>query len=88
MLSTGIWRNTPLAVRLLVRPFTWIMKTAEVGGAAVMNLFGDRSGDGVSGRYFNVQVEEAPNPQARDEALAHELRECGLTWTEGRLDRI
>ena len=88
VLSTGIWRNTPLAVRLLVRPFTWIMKTAEVGGAAVMNLVGDPSGDGVSGRYFNVQVEEAPSPQARDEALAQELWERSLTWTEGRVEGV
>ena len=58
------------------------MNTAEVGGAAVMNLVGDPSGDGVTGRYFNVPVEEGPRPQAHDETLAHERWERRLSSWE------
>ena len=88
VLPTGIWRNTPRAARLFVRAFPWIMKSADAGGEAVMNLVGDPSGDGVTGRYFNVRVEEAPSPKALDEPLAHELWQRSLMWTGGRADGI
>ena len=88
VLSTGIWKNTPRAACLFVRAFPWIMKPADAGGEAVMNLVGDPSGDGVTGRYFNVRVEEAPSPKALDEPLAHELWERSLVWTEDRMDGV
>ena len=82
VLATDIWNKTPPVVRLLIRPFTWFMDRPEVGGAAVMNLVTGPAG-AVTGRYFNEQDEEAPSPQALDEALAHELWERSLEWTGG-----
>ena len=82
VLATDIWNKTPPVVRLLIRPFTWFMDRPQVGGAAVMNLVTGPAG-AVTGRYFNEQDEEAPSPQALDEALAHELWERSLEWTGG-----
>ena len=81
VLATDIWNKTPWIARLLIRPFTWFMDRPEVGGAAVMNLVGNPAGDAVTGRYFNMNDEETPSPQARDEALAGELWERSLEWT-------
>lgn len=83
VLWTGIWKTSPLVVRLIVRPFAWAMKKPDVGGAAVMNLVGNPSRDGVSGRYFNGQQEAEPSEPAQDTALAHELWERSVEWTEG-----
>lgn len=83
VLATEIWKKTSLAARLLVLPFTWFMASPEVGGKAVLNLVEDPSRDDVTGRYFHVQREKTPSPQARDEALAHELWERSVEWTRG-----
>lgn len=81
VLATDIWKMTPRVVRILVRPFTWFMGKPEVGGAAVMNLVGYPARDDLTGRYFNVQDEEVPSPQAQDEALARELWDRSVEWT-------
>ena len=81
VLATDIWNKTPWIARLLIRPFTWFMDRPEVGGAAVMNLVAGPGGDTVTGRYFNMNDEETPSPQAWDEALARELWERCLEWT-------
>lgn len=84
VLATEIWKKTSLAARLLVLPFTWFMASPEVGGKAVLNLVEDPSRDDVTGRYFHVQREKTPSPQARDEALARELWERSVEWTRGQ----
>lgn len=84
VLATEIWRKTSLAARLLVLPFTWFMASPEVGGKAVLNLVEDPSRDDVTGRYFHVQREKTPSPQARNEALARELWERSVEWTRGQ----
>lgn len=81
VLATDIWNKTPWIARLLIRPFTWFMDRPEVGGGAVMNLVGDPAGDTVTGRYFNMNDEETPSAQARDEALAGKLWERSCEWT-------
>ena len=81
VLATEIWKKTPRVVRLLVRPFAWLMDGPEVGGAAVMNLVEDPGGDVVTGRYFDMQQLRRPSAQAGDETLAHELWERSLDWT-------
>ncbi len=81
VLATDIWRKTPPAVRLLVRPLTWFMASPDVGGEAVMNLVADPTRDHVTGRYFHVLEERLPSAQARDEALARELWERSVEWT-------
>ena len=83
VLATEIWKKTSLAARVLVLPFTWFMAGPEVGGKAVMNLVADPSRDDVTGRYFHVQREKTPSPQARDAALARELWKCSEEWTRG-----
>ena len=83
VLATEIWKKTSLAPRLLLLPFTWFMASPDVGGRAVMNLVADPSADDVTGRYFHVQREKTPSPQARDAALARELWERSVEWTRG-----
>ncbi len=87
VLATEIWKKTPRAVCLLVRPFTWFMDGPEVGGAAVMNLVTGSAGDTVTGCYFNVQREEKPSTRASDRILAQELWERSLEWTDGCTER-
>ena len=82
VLWSGIWKTSPLVVRLLVRPFAWAMKKPDIGGAAVMNLVGDPSRDAVTGRYFDIWEEAEPSAPAQDAALAHELWERSVKWTE------
>ena len=83
VLATEIWKKTSLAPRLLLLPFTWFMAGPDVGGKAVMNLVADPSRDALTGRYFHVQREETPSPQARDGALARELWERSVEWSRG-----
>ena len=82
VLATDIWKKTPLLVRALIRPFTWFMDKPEVGGAAVMNLVRDPGRDDVTGRYFDIEEEEQPSAQARDERLAQELWDRSVQWAE------
>lgn len=82
VLWSGIWKNSPLAVRLMVRPFARIMKKPDVGGEAVMNLVGDPSRTPVTGRYFNIREEAEPAAAAEDKALARELWERSVGWTK------
>ena len=81
VLWTGIWNVAPRAVRLLIRPFSRLLKKPEVGGAAVMYQVRDSAGDSGRGRYFNMEVAENPSGQAQDPALARELWEQSLVWT-------
>ena len=81
VLATDIWNKTPWIARLLIRPFTWFMDGPEVGGEAVMNLVTGPDDDTVTGRYFDMNDERTPSPQARDEALARELWERSFEWT-------
>ncbi len=81
VLATEIWKKTPLAVRLSIRPLTWFMAGPDVGGRAVMNLVAPPSGEEATGRYFHVRREEAPSAQARDDSLARELWERSAEWT-------
>ena len=83
VLATEIWNKRAALVRLFIRPFTWFMAGPEVGGEAVMHLVGDPSRDAGTGRYFKVRTETEPDPRAHDVALAHELWERSLEWTEG-----
>ena len=55
----------------------------EEGVRATLRLITDPELDGVTGRFFNGTAEAEPNPQARDLAARHRLREmsdqlCGL----------
>jgi NAD(P)-dependent dehydrogenase (short-subunit alcohol dehydrogenase family) len=55
----------------------------EEGVRATLRLITDQGLDGVTGRFFNAAAEAEPNPQARDRAARHRLREisdrlCGL----------
>ena len=55
----------------------------EEGVRATLRLITDPGLDGVTGRFFNGTAEAEPNPQARDMAARHRLREmsdrlCGL----------
>jgi NAD(P)-dependent dehydrogenase (short-subunit alcohol dehydrogenase family) len=55
----------------------------EEGVRATLRLITDPGLDGVTGRFFNAAAEAEPNPQARDMAARHRLREmsdrlCGL----------
>ena len=88
VLATDIWNKTPRVVRFLIRPFTWFMDKPDVGGAAVMNLVRDSARDDISGRYFSEQNEELPSVQARDEALARELWDHSLEWTENHMGQM
>ncbi len=80
---TGIWKTSPLVVRLLVRPFAWAIRKPDVGGVAVMSLVGDPSRDAVTGRYFEIGEEAEPSDLARDTTLANELWERSVEWTQG-----
>ncbi len=60
----------------------------DVGGAAVMNLVKDLARDDISGRYFSEQDEELPSVQARDDALARELWDHSLEWTENHMGQM
>ncbi len=88
VLATDIWNKTPRVVRFLIRPFTWFMDKPDVGGAAVMNLVKDPARDDINGRYFSEQDEELPSVQARDEALARELWDHSLEWTENHMGQM
>ena len=59
------------------------MAGPEVGGEAVMHLVGNPARDAGTGRYFKVREETEPDPRAHDIALAHELWERSLEWTDG-----
>ena len=83
VLATEIWNKPADLISLLIRPFTWFMAGPDVGGKAVMNLVRDPARDNVTGRYFKVEVETEPDARAHDAALAHELWERSLEWTEG-----
>ncbi len=83
VLATEIWNKPADLVSLLIRPFTWFMAGPEVGGEAVMHLVRDPARDNVTGRYFKVRAETEPDARAHDVALAHELWERSLEWTEG-----
>lgn len=82
VLWTGIWKHSPLPVRLLVRPLTWAIKQPDVGGEAVMGIVGHDSPETLTGRYFHIQEEAEPSDQARDVALATNLWERSMEWTE------
>ncbi len=74
VLATRIWNQSVGPISLLMRPMKLFMAKPAVGGKAVLRLASPDM-DGVSGRYFEIEKEAEPQPQARDEALARELWE-------------
>ena len=80
VLASGIWdRNSgPLAATL--RALKVFMRSPRVGGGAVLHALETARRQRLSGRYFRVTAESAPQPQAADKALARELWERSAEW--------
>ncbi len=81
VLATGLWNQNSGVLAAVLRFFKLFMRSPRVGGNAVFSALERALRDGATGRYFRVTGESAPQPQAVDKALAHELWERSLRWT-------
>jgi hypothetical protein len=72
-----------MPTKIVLEAGTQPASSLEEGVQATLRLIADPGLDGVTGRYFNGTDEAEPNPQARDGAARHRLRDlsnglCGL----------
>lgn len=81
VLATGLWNQNSGVLAAILRFFKLFMRSPGVGGNAVLRTLERALRDGATGSYFRVTGESAPQPQAADKALAHELWERSLRWT-------
>ena len=86
VLATGFWNQNSGAVAAMLRLLKVFLRNPEVGGSAVLSVLETASQRCLTGRYFRVTAECAPQPQAADEALAHTLWESSVVW--GNLARV
>ncbi len=84
VVATRIWDGAPWGVRPIFAIAKWFMISPEKEAESVVRLVADRSLEGLSGRYFDEQVEAQPAAPGRDAALAGRLWEesAGLVGLE------
>ncbi len=75
VVATRIWDGAPWFARPLFAVAKWFMISPERSAESVVRLAADPALEGVSGKYFDQQVEAEPSALARDDALAKRLWE-------------
>ena len=91
VLSTNIWNRGHNRKGLFLRTVTALMRRADVGGSAILQLTKNSMSGRFSGRYFKATSgtfnpttrlrECRPQPQAEDRNLASDLWQQSLVWT-------
>ena len=78
VVSTGIFRDTPGFVKLLVKAFAL---SPEKGAGTMIHLASSPKVEGVSGKYFIRKQEVRPSHHALDEAKAQRLWDLSAEYT-------
>lgn len=87
-LATNIWNRYHGVLGLFVRALAVFMRNPRIGGESVLESIRRSAPGETSGRYFHVNAERTPQPQAQDAKLARDLWERSLVWTGLSLTRL
>lgn len=72
---TNIFNNVGGVAGMILRPFTWFMRTPEKGADTIIWLASSPEVEGVTGKYFIDRAEKESNPQSYDREVAARLWE-------------
>jgi NAD(P)-dependent dehydrogenase (short-subunit alcohol dehydrogenase family) len=79
---TNIGNNNGLLYRLFLHNITWhFLKDPKISGDALFYLASSKDLDNVSGKFFNLTVEEKPAKHALNSKLQKEIWEVSLNMT-------
>jgi len=79
---TNIGNNNGLLYRLFLHNITWhFLKNPKISGEALYYLASSKDLDNVSGKFYNLTIEEKPAKHALDVKLQKEIWEISLEMT-------